>query len=230
MEQQKDLSERKQNPGRFPWPLVFIALAGLGLSAVFILFSFSDQLSNTDDAVTSAGNLTGPITVSGDTSAFTTDPLPDPRTGSVTGDGRAAVGRPAPDFTLPTLEGDAVSLSDYRGRPVLMNFWATWCAPCRLEMPELVRAYNTHQAEGFVVLAVDLTDQDSIDDVRAFVEEFDMTFPVLLDETGAVYNELYRLLGLPMSVFVDREGRIERIYIGLMTADQIDTFVSEFLE
>jgi hypothetical protein len=81
-----------------------------------------------------------------------------------------------------------------------------------------------------VVLAVDLTDQDSIDDVRAFVEEFDMTFPVLLDETGAVYNELYRLLGLPMSVFVDREGRIERIYIGLMTADQIDTFVSEILE
>lgn len=230
MEQQKDLSERKQDPGRLPWPLVFIALAGLGLSAVFILFSFSDQLSNTDDAVTSAGNLTGPITVSGDTSAFTTDPLPDPRAGSVTGDGRAAVGQPAPDFTLPTLDGDTVSLSDYIGQPVLINFWATWCAPCRVEMPELVRAYNEHQDEGFAILSVNLTNQDAIADVRAFVEEFDMSFPILLDETGAVSDEVYRLLGLPMSVFVDREGRIERIYIGLMTADQIDTFVSEILE
>jgi hypothetical protein len=97
-------------------------------------------------------------------------------------------------------------------------------------MPELVRVYQAHEDAGFVVLAVDLADQDSLDDVRVFVEEFDMTFPVLLDETGAVYNELYRLLGLPMSVFVDRDGVITRIHIGLMTTDQIDTFVSEILE
>jgi peroxiredoxin len=230
MEKQNDPSESHQNTVRFPWPLLGFVLAGLGLSAVFIILSFTDLLSGAGESLSAALSVTTEAAIVDDASAFTTGPLPDPRAGSVADSGRAAGGQPAPDFTLPTLEGDAVSLSDYRGRPVLMNFWATWCVPCRQEMPELVRAYNAHQDEGFVVLAVDLADQDSLDDVRAFVAEFDMSFPVLLDQTGAVYNELYRLLGLPMSVFVNRDGVITRIHIGLMTADQIDTFVSEILE
>lgn len=229
MEKQNDLPESYKGSNRFPWPLLVLVLGGLGLSAIFILFSFTDLLSDGGESPASISTVPTEAAIVGDGSAFTTDPLPDPRAGSVADSGRAAVGQPAPDFTLPTLEGDAVSLSDYRGRPVLMNFWATWCAPCRREMPELVRVYNTHRDEGFVVLAVDLADQDSIDDVRAFVEEFDMTFPVLLDETGAVYNELYRLLGLPMSVFVDREGIITRIHIGIMTDQQVDEFVEEIL-
>lgn len=229
MEKQNNLSESQEKTIRFPWPLLFVVLGGLGLSAVFILLSFTDLVSDGGASPASISAVPTEAAIVGDGSALTTDPPPDLRGGGVTESGRAAVGQPAPDFTLPTLERDAVSLSDYRGRPVLINFWATWCAPCRLEMPELVRTYNTHQEEGFVVLAVDLTDQDSLDDVRAFVEEFDMPFPVLLDETGAVYYELYRLLGLPMSVFVDREGVITRIHIGIMTGQQVDEFVEEML-
>lgn len=229
MEKQNDLSESHEDTIRFPWPLLVFVLGGLGISVVFIIFSFTDLLSGAGESPSVALSVTTEAAIVGDGSAFTTGPLPDPRAGSVADSGQAAVGQPAPDFTLPTLGGDTVSLSDYRGRPVLMNFWATWCAPCRQEMPELVRAYNEHQDEGFVVLAVDLTDQDSLEDVRAFVAEFEMPFPVLLDETGAVYNELYRLLGLPMSVFVDQEGVITRIHIGIMTSQQVDEFVEEIL-
>jgi peroxiredoxin len=140
------------------------------------------------------------------------------------------VGAPAPDFTLKTLDGETASLSQFRGQPVLINFWATWCPPCRLEMPDLVRAYETHKAEGFVILGVNLTFQDSLSDVQAFVKEFNMTFPVLLDEDGNVTQNLYRLMGLPLSVFVNREGTITRLNLGAMTGEQIDEFVAEVLK
>lgn len=227
MEQQEEIVKLHQDTARFPWSLLFIALGGMGLSAFFIFMSFN-PFTSAGEAPVPGGNLPVPTPVVD--SAFTTSPLSDPRAGSVTGDGQAVVGELAPNFTLPTLDNDLVSLRDYIGQPVLINFWATWCAPCRIEMPELVRAYEEHQGEGFVILAVDLAHQDSIDDVRTFAEEFQMSFPVLLDETGNVSGEMYRLLGLPMSVFIDREGRIERIYVGLMTAEQIDTFVGEILE
>jgi len=139
-------------------------------------------------------------------------------------------GQPAPDFRLKTLDGGEVSLSQFRGQPVLINFWASWCPPCRLEMPDLVRAYEAHKAEGFVILGIDLTFQDSISDVQAFVQEFGMTFPVLLDETGEVTTEVYRLRGLPMSIFVGRTGIVSRVHIGAMTAGQIDEFVGEILD
>ena len=136
----------------------------------------------------------------------------------------------APDFTLKTLDGGEVSLSEFRGQPVLINFWASWCGPCRLEMPDLVRAYEAHKDGGFVILGVNLTFQDSIPEVQAFVQEFDMTFPVLLDETGDVALNLYQLRGLPMSIFVDRDGMITRMHIGAMTGRQIDEFVAELLK
>jgi thiol-disulfide isomerase/thioredoxin len=138
-------------------------------------------------------------------------------------------GAPAPDFTLKTLDGSQLSLSQFRGQPVLINIWASWCPPCRLEMPELVRAYEAHQSEGFIILAIDLTFQDAIPDVEAFVDEFNMTFPVLLDETGEVTMGLYRLRGLPTSVFVGRDGRIKRVHIGAMTGEQIEAFVAEIM-
>ena len=136
----------------------------------------------------------------------------------------------AQDFTLKTLDGDEVSLSQFRGRPVLINFWASWCPPCRLEMPDLVRAYEAHKTEEFVILGINLTFQDSLPDVQAFVEEFNMTFPVLLDETGEVTLNLYQLRGLPMSIFVDRDGLIARMHTGAMTGEQIDEFVGGILE
>jgi peroxiredoxin len=139
-------------------------------------------------------------------------------------------GAPAPDFTLKLLGGETVTLSQFRGQPVLINFWASWCPPCRLEMPDLVRAYEAHKAEGFVILGVNLTFQDSLPDIQAFVDEFGMTFPVLLDEDGKVTESLYRLRGLPLSVFINREGVIARVHIGALTASQIDEYVGEILK
>jgi len=140
------------------------------------------------------------------------------------------VGKPAPDFKLATVDGMSVSLSQFRSRPVLVNFWATWCIPCREEMPELVRSYEAHKSEGFVILASNLTYTDSLPDVQAFVKEFKMTFPVLLDKDGAVAERLYQIPGVPTSVFVRRDGTIARIQVGKMTPQQVDQFVGEILK
>ena len=139
------------------------------------------------------------------------------------------VGKKAPDFTLPTLDGTEVSLSEFHGQPVLINFWATWCIPCRQEMPELVRVYEARRERGFVVLGLNLTYSDTLPDVQAFVNEFHMTFPVLLDKDGQVAEKSYPLPGVPTSIFINRDGTIERVQIGLMSGRQIDKFVAEIL-
>jgi cytochrome c biogenesis protein CcmG, thiol:disulfide interchange protein DsbE len=139
-------------------------------------------------------------------------------------------GQPAPDFTLKTLDGNAITLSKIQGQPVLINFWASWCAPCRAEMPEIVRAYETHKADGLIVLAINMTFQDSLPEAQAFVKEFHMPFPVLLDDTGAVARDTYGVRVLPMSFFIDRKGIIVHRQIGAMNGKQIDTFVGEILK
>jgi cytochrome c biogenesis protein CcmG/thiol:disulfide interchange protein DsbE len=139
-------------------------------------------------------------------------------------------GQPAPDFTLKTLDGSTITLSKLQGHPVLINFWASWCAPCRAEMPEIVQAYETHKADGLIVLAINMTFQDSLPEAQAFAKEFHMPFPVLLDDTGAVGRDAYGLRGLPMSFFVDRKGVIAHRQIGAMNGKQLDTFVSEILK
>ena len=140
-----------------------------------------------------------------------------------------ALGNLAPDFTLQTLDGKTIRLSDLRGQPLLVNFWASWCGPCQREMPELLRIYEAHRSKGFVVLALNDTSQDSLPAVKEFVEEFQIPFPILLDKTGAVSTSLYQLRGLPTSVFINREGVMVRIYLGAMTGAQLDQFVAEIL-
>ncbi|MCI0607841.1 MAG: TlpA family protein disulfide reductase [Anaerolineae bacterium] len=140
------------------------------------------------------------------------------------------VGKPAPNFTLPTLDGTEVSLSQFRGQPVMINFWASWCPSCREEMPEMVRLYESHKSEGFMILGVNLTFSDSLPDVQAFASEFNITFPVLLDEDGTVTEKLYRIPGIPTIIFVNRDGTIERIQVGLITGKQMDQFVAEILK
>ncbi len=136
----------------------------------------------------------------------------------------------APDFTLAGLDGTEVSLSQFRGQPVLINFWASWCVPCREEMPELIRAYEAHKAEGFMVLGVNLTYSDSLPDIQAFINEFNITFPVLLDTDGTVAQRLYQTPGIPTSIFINRDGTIARIQVGVMNASQIDQYVRQILK
>ena len=119
----------------------------------------------------------------------------------------------APDFTLETLDGESVRLSDLHGQAILVNFWATWCPPCRSEMPAFQQAYADYEDEGFVILAVNATLQDNPSDIAAFIEEFDLSFPIVLDTEGTV-NQLYQVRSLPTSFFIDKEGVISEVVIG----------------
>ena len=122
-------------------------------------------------------------------------------------------GFPAPDFELINLDGETVKLSDLRGQAVLVNLWATWCPPCRAEMQSIEKIYIEYKDKGFVVLAVNMTYQDSPEKVSPFVSEQGLTFPILLDENGDMANA-YQLRSLPSSYFIDREGVINEVVIG----------------
>ncbi len=122
-------------------------------------------------------------------------------------------GFPAPDFTLATAAGDEFTLSELRGRPVLINLWASWCGPCRTEMPAIERVYRAYRDEGLVVLAVNVTHQDSQQAALAFAAEYGLTFPILLDLDGQVARA-YQMRALPSTYFVDPSGRISEVVIG----------------
>ncbi|MHB8376396.1 MAG: TlpA family protein disulfide reductase [Dehalococcoidia bacterium] len=121
--------------------------------------------------------------------------------------------RPAPEFALQDLDGRAVRLSDFRGKVVLVNFWATWCPPCRKEFPELVRAYD-ESGGTLVVLGVDL--QENPDAVRKFAAEYGAKFPIVIDVKASV-AEAYRVFGIPSSYFIDQQGVLRDEYFGAMT-------------
>ena len=130
-----------------------------------------------------------------------------------------AEGALAPDFTLVNLESENVSLSDFKGQPVLINLWATWCGPCRIEMPTIQSRFEEFRDEGFIVLAVSFDEQRA--DVQAFRDEFELTFQTLLDP-GAEVQKLYRTRSYPTSFFVDRNGVIQAQHIGVMTEGNLD--------
>ena len=134
----------------------------------------------------------------------------------------------APDFTLPTLAGDSVTLSSLKGRPVFLNFWASWCKPCRGEMADIVRVQAAHAGDHLVVLAINLTDQEHMADVRQFVAEVLMPFPVLLDRRGRVRKK-YRLRGVPSSVFIDAAGVVRFVVQGPIAPAAIDHGLSLIL-
>jgi cytochrome c biogenesis protein CcmG/thiol:disulfide interchange protein DsbE len=119
----------------------------------------------------------------------------------------------APDFTLETFEGGAISLSELRGKPVLVNFWASWCPPCRSEMPAMQRVYEDFEQQDFMVLAVNSTHQDNLGDALTFAKERQLTFPILLDRDGSV-GALYDIRSLPTSFFIDPQGVIHDVVVG----------------
>ncbi|MCG3211753.1 MAG: Thiol-disulfide oxidoreductase ResA [Anaerolineae bacterium] len=135
-------------------------------------------------------------------------------------------GQPAPNFTLTSIEGQPVSLSDFSGQVVLVNTWATWCPPCKAEMPTLHTYYQQHKAEGFVVLAVN--SQEDAGTVSAFIQQNGFNFPVVLDSHAAMMNQ-YNVLGLPTSFIIGRDGLIKYVHTGEITKDQLDRVISPLL-
>lgn len=128
-------------------------------------------------------------------------------------------GTTAADFELLDLQGGNHRLSQYRGKVVLLNFWATWCVPCTKEMPAMQAAYDRLKDKGLVVLAVN--ELEDVDQVRAHIEEHAHTFTVLLDPNNDVAN-LYGVYGLPVTVFIDRQGVVqEYLKGGLLTEERI---------
>jgi|GEM_PF-1982585 len=130
----------------------------------------------------------------------------------------------APDFKLQDLGGDEVQLSNFRGHPVLINLWATWCGPCRLEMPAIQDRFELSEEDGFVVLVVDF--DKPVSEVKDFRDTLGLTFQILLDP-GANVQKLYRNRTYPTSFFVDESGLIQVHHIGLMTDRQLDDNLAE---
>lgn len=137
---------------------------------------------------------------------------------------QALVGEPAPNFTLATPAGQPVSLADYSGRVVLVNFWATWCPSCISEMPEYEQVYQ-QKAPEFVVLGVNL--QEGAGHVQQYADGLGVTFPVLLDEDGRVTTGQYQVTGMPGSFIIDRQGKIFYRHLGPMNIDTLTAKLAE---
>lgn len=133
------------------------------------------------------------------------------------------VGNLAPDFSTVMIDGETVRLSDFRGRPVMVNFWYTDCAPCRVEMPEFEDAYRTYADVGLVILAVNR--EESAEQIRAFRDEIGATFPMLLDENGDI-QVLYNVLGYPSTYVLDANGVIVVRNFGVMNGAQIRSAIA----
>ena len=134
---------------------------------------------------------------------------------------------PAPDFTLTSLDGTQVTLSKLKGQVALINIWATWCPPCRAEMPTIETVYEQYRDKGFTVLAVDL--QEDPRSVAAFMSQYKLSFPALLDLDGQV-SRTYQAFSLPSSFFVDKKGVIRAVYRGPMPRSVIAGTVEQLLQ
>lgn len=119
--------------------------------------------------------------------------------------GPPRIGEPAREYTAATLEGEQVTLESMRGRVVLLNLWATWCTPCRMETPYLQSVYEDHRDRGFEIVGISMDTQDAADDVEMFVDEYEVTYTILHDPRMRGM-ELYQVLGLPATFLIDRQG------------------------
>lgn len=141
---------------------------------------------------------------------------------SMLGDGSSGVvqtGSRAPDFALPGLDGGQVRLSDYHGQVVLVNFWATWCQPCKVEMPEIQAVHQARSVAGFTVIGVD--QGESADQVRSYVTQGGYNWTFALDQSGGV-SRTYAVYGIPQSYLIDRDGKVAYMWFGPLTRDSLE--------
>lgn len=132
------------------------------------------------------------------------------------------VGAKAPNFELKTLTGETVKLSDFKGKKVMLNFWATWCPPCKAEMPEMEQFYKEANQD-ITILAVNL---DPENDVKGFIAKNGITFPILLDSEDKV-NRVYQIVSIPTTYFIDGSGVIQNKFTGAMQKDMMKQFANE---
>ncbi|GAB4421170.1 MAG: hypothetical protein OHK0032_16930 [Thermodesulfovibrionales bacterium] len=131
------------------------------------------------------------------------------------GRGRAAIGKKAPDFTLTDLNGNKIQLSDLNGKVVMVEFWATWCPPCRESVPEMKEVYEKYKDRGFVLLGLSIDKgKNSHAEVGSFVKEYSITYPVLLDDSNI--NVSYGVSSIPTSFIIDKEGKIVSKRVGFI--------------
>ena len=136
-------------------------------------------------------------------------------------------GSTAPDFKLTTLKGDQMNLSDYRGKKVILNFWATWCPPCKAEMPHMQKFYENNKENGIEVIAVNLTNIDKgQENIEAFVNDYGLTFDIPLDVDGDVGTQ-YQAFTIPTSYIIDSNGIITKRIVGPMDESMMTNLVSE---
>jgi peroxiredoxin len=140
----------------------------------------------------------------------------------------AEVNFAAPEVTLNDTQGISRSLIDYRGQVVLVNLWATWCPPCKEEMPTLQTFYDKHKDKGFVIIAIN--DGDPTPDVLQFVEEYRLTFPVWLDPTYYATEQAFKTLNLPSSFVIDRNGTVRQSWVGGINRRTLDKYVAPLID
>jgi peroxiredoxin len=133
-----------------------------------------------------------------------------------------AVGKPAPDFSLSDLSDKSYRLSDFRGKVVFLNFWATWCKPCREEMPSMEILNKNFEKDGLVILAVSIDRVTTTKDIPPFVKGLNLTFPVLIDSWGRT-DKPYKRMGVPETFIIDQEGIIREIVIGPRDWTRLDS-------
>lgn len=150
------------------------------------------------------------------------------QSGNANDEVRPQVGFIAPDFTLTNEQGEQVTLSQYRGQPVFINFWASWCPPCKEEMPYIQEAYEKYGDE-VVFLGINVTPGDSRENAIKFMDSNNYEMPILFDLDGNVTNT-YRSISIPTSFFIDKNGVIKAKYVGPMNYEQIEDFIQETLE
>ncbi|MCS6844654.1 MAG: TlpA family protein disulfide reductase [Caldilineales bacterium] len=161
----------------------------------------------------------GPAANSGDGS------LPVASTARIDNRGRGLEkGDLAPDFALSYPDGTRTRLSDLKGQAVVMNFWASWCAPCKEEMPGFAKAHRRYSDEGVVIIGINA--QETAEQAQKFLDQVAVPFTVALDTRGEVM-QAYNVRGLPTTVFIDREGRIAVRYAGLLSEQQLEAFIAQ---
>jgi peroxiredoxin len=194
-------AEPDEPRGRGRWAMAAAASLGVALFAVPL--------------------LRGPQTPAGETTA-------DAREAHAAGTCATAKGRANFDFTLKDIDGRSVRLSDYKGKVILLNFWATWCGPCKMEIPELVEAYAHYRHRGLVILGVLSEDDPPEEDLRAFMNDFGVNYPVLR-ENVEFSDSFGQLWALPTSFIIDRHGTICTKHMGVVSKEMLEREIKGLL-